>query len=194
MDPSSFATAYGLSTSIGIRPFLTLALASIAMHLGYLHVSHAFAFLDTTGATWLLAGLAVLEFVAEKIPVVDHVLHVVHFATKPVAAAVLVGSAASSGASPDASAGVMMGLAALNAIGVHTGVAAVRGASSAMTLGVANPFVSLAEDVLTVVAAVLSILVPLAGAALAVIVTVLLAVIARHLYLEVRRRRATVAA
>ena len=76
MDPSTFATAYGLSTSIGLRPFLTLALASIAMHFGYLHTSHAFAFLGSGGATWLLAGLAVLEFAADKIPIVDHALHV----------------------------------------------------------------------------------------------------------------------
>ncbi len=87
MDPATFATAYTLSSSIGIRPFLTLAIASLAMHLGYLHPSPAFAYLGSDGATWLLGGLAVLEFVGDKIPVVDHTLHVLHFATKPIAAA-----------------------------------------------------------------------------------------------------------
>src|SRR5271168_1828959 len=92
MDPTSFSTAYALSTSIGLRPFLTLALASVAMHFGYLHPSAPFAFLGSDGATLLLAGLALLEFVGDKIPIVDHTLHVLHFATKPVAAALLVGS------------------------------------------------------------------------------------------------------
>jgi hypothetical protein len=193
MDPSTFATAYGLSTSIGLRPFLTLALASIAMHFGYLHTSHAFAFLGSGGATWLLAGLAVLEFAADKIPIVDHTLHVLHFATKPIAAALLVGSAVSSpGVGIDATSGLVMGLGALNALGIHTGVAAVRGASTAMTFGVANPFVSLAEDVAAVCAAALSILLPIAGAVLAAMLTLVVLLVARHVYLEMRRSRAVV--
>jgi hypothetical protein len=193
MDPSTFATAYGLSTSIGLRPFLTLALASLAMHFGFLHTSHAFGFLGSDGATWLLAGLAVLEFAADKIPVVDHTMHALHFATKPIAAALLVGSAVSgSGSGFDAASGVVMGLGALNALGIHTGVAAVRGASTAMTFGVANPFVSLAEDVVAVFAAVLSILLPMAGAVLAAMLTLVVLLVARHLYLEMRRTRAVV--
>jgi hypothetical protein len=193
MDPSTFATAYGLSTSIGLRPFLTLALASIAMHFGYLHTSHAFAFLGSGGATWLLAGLAVLEFAADKIPIVDHALHVLHFATKPIAAALLVGTAVStSGTGIDPASGLVMGLGALNALGIHTGVAAVRGASTALTFGAANPLVSLAEDVVAVFAAILSILLPIAGAVLAAMLTLVVLLVARHLYLELRRSRAVV--
>jgi len=193
MDPSTFATAYGLSTSIGLRPFLTLALASIAMHFGYLHTSHAFAFLGSGGATWLLAGLAVLEFAADKIPIIDHALHVLHFATKPIAAALLVGTAVSTpGTGIDPASGLVMGLGALNALGIHTGVAAVRGASTALTFGAANPLVSLAEDVVAVFAAILSILLPIAGAVLAAMLTLVVLLVARHLYLELRRSRAVV--
>src|SRR6202042_2675304 len=54
MDPTAFATAYSLSTSIGLRPFLTLAIASLAMHFGYLHPSHGFAFMDTNSAQTML--------------------------------------------------------------------------------------------------------------------------------------------
>ena len=89
MDAAAFAAAYALSTSVGFRPFMTLALASLAMHFGYLHPSPAFAALGSDGATASLALLAVLELLADKIPVVDHALHVLHFATKPVAAALL---------------------------------------------------------------------------------------------------------
>ena len=93
MDVSSLATAHGSSTSIGLRPFLVLALASIAMHLGYLHPSHAFAYLGSDGVTRLLASLAILEFASDKVPALDHALHALHFVTKPIAAALLVGSA-----------------------------------------------------------------------------------------------------
>jgi hypothetical protein len=190
MDPASFATAYGLSTSIGLRPFLTLALASLALHLGYLHVAPAFAALGSDGAAWLFAALAVLEFVADKVPVVDHGLHALHFGIKPVAAALLVGGALGSATGePDALTYAAMGLAALNALGVHAGVTALRGASTAMTLGFANPFVSVAEDVVASGTALLAIALPFVGAAVAVVLCLAAFAVFRIALSEVRRRR-----
>jgi len=189
MDPMLFATAYALSTSVGIRPFLTLALASLAMHLGYLHPSHEFAFLGSDGATVLLASVAMLEFVAEKVPAVDHVLHIFHIAAKPVAAVILVGSAAPDlGGADSAYTYGLMGAAALNALGVHAGVATLRGASTVTTAGVANPFISLIEDAATVIATVLALLAPLAGAILAFLVTLVLIFAARAIFRHVRSR------
>ena len=190
MDAATFATAYALSTSIGLRPFLTLALAALAMHFGYLHVAPAFAGLGSDGAAWVFCGLAVLEFAGDKIPAVDHLLHAVHFGIKPIAAAILVGGALGSVAgSADGVTYAAMGVAALNALGVHTGVTALRGASSAMTLGVANPFVSLFEDALSFGITVLAIALPFIGAAVAVAVAVAALVVLAVLVREVRRRR-----
>ena len=186
MDAATFATAYALSTSVGIRPFLTLAFASLAMHFGYLHPAHAFAYLGSDGATLVLGALAALELVADKIPGVDHALHVVHFAVKPVVAALLVGGTLPhSGFTLDAT----MALAALNAFGIHTGVAATRGASTALTLGVANPVVSVFEDGFAIVATLLAIVLPFAGAAVAVVATALIILLARAVYTRVRNRR-----
>jgi hypothetical protein len=182
MEPAQFATAYALSTSVGLRPFLTLALASLAMHFGYLHPSHAFAALGSDGATVLLAVLAVLEFFAEKVPAVDHALHAVHFATKPIAAAVLIGATDAALVPPgDPAFGyALMGAAAVNALGVHAGVAALRGASTVTTAGIANPFVSLIEDAL--------ILLPVAGATLAFLLTLALFFLARAVVRQLRAR------
>lgn len=189
MDASSFATAYGLSTSIGLRPFLVLAIASLAMHLGYLHPAHAFAYLGSDGATWLLGGLAALEFAGDKVPVLDHTLHAVHFATKPIAAALLVGSALpSTGASPDLATYALMGVGAFNALGVHAGVATLRGASTSMSGGLANPIVSVVEDVLALGATLLAIALPFVGAVVAIAVTIVLVVIARRIYVAFRGR------
>ncbi len=188
MDSAAFATAYGLSTSIGLRPFLTLALASLAMHFGYLHPSHPFAYLGSDGATWLLAGLAALEFAGDKVPLLDHTLHVVHFATKPVAAALLVGSALPGNATPDIATYAMMGAGALNALGVHSGIAAVRGASTTLTAGVGNPALSLVEDVVALGAALLAILLPFAGAFFAIVISLVLIFLARNVYLAFRAR------
>ena len=191
MDSSSFATAYALSTSIGLRPFVTLALASLAMHVGYLHVAPAFAFLGAGGTTWLLGALAAVELVADKVPAVDHVLHLLHFGIKPVAAAILVGGALGTTAgAPDAPTYAAMGVAALNALGVHSGVTAIRGASTAMTLGIANPVVSLAEDGVALVTTLLAVFAPFVGAMLALAIGVGAIVVLRILYRELRKRRA----
>lgn len=188
MDQAQFASAYALTTSIGLRPFLTLALASLAMHFGYLHPSTPFAYLGSDGATIVLAVLAVLEFAGDKVPAVDNALHVVHFAIKPVAAALLVGSAL-----PDpsgAGAYAAMGLGALNALGVHTASATARGASTAMTLGVGNPVLSFAEDGVTVTTVAAAFVAPFLAAAFAVLVTCVLAVVAIRVFRMVARRRA----
>jgi len=190
MDASDFATTYALTTAIGLRPFLTLALASLAMHLGYLHPSASFAYLGTQGATWLLAALAAIEFAGDKVPFVDHALQAAHFALKPVAAAILVGSAVpASGPAPDATAYGLMALGALNALGIHTGITATRGASTALTLGLANPFLSLFEDVLAFGATVVAIAWPYAGAVCAVGLTLLIVLLARYVFLAARSGR-----
>lgn len=197
MDTAGFATAYGLSTSIGLRPFLVLALASLAMHFGYLHPAHAFAYLGSDGATWLLAVLAALEFAGDKIPVLDNALHAFHFASKPIAAALLIGSVApgggTSGDTTDLSTYALMGGAALNALGVHAGVTALRGASTTMTLGMANPVVSLIEDALAIGGTVLAFVVPFVGAAFALLLTIACVVVARSVLRALRARERRVA-
>ncbi|HMD02608.1 MAG TPA: DUF4126 domain-containing protein, partial [Candidatus Baltobacteraceae bacterium] len=195
MDTTQFATAYALSTSVGLRPFLTLALAALAIHFGFLHPALRFDFLGSDGAAIVLAILAVLEFGADKVPVLDHAMHVVHFATKPIAAAILVGSLVPDGTTPDLTTTGLMALGALNAVGVHGGVAALRGASTATTGGLANPIVSLFEDALAVGGVILAFVAPLAGAALAASLTIaailLIRSILRTLRSSARSRVAT---
>lgn len=192
MDPSEFATTYALTTAVGLRPFLTLALASLAMHFGYVHPSAAFAYLGTDGATWLLAGLAAVEFAGDKIPVVDHALQAAHFAIKPIVAAILVGSAipahSQMNGAPEYG---LVALGALNAIGIHTGVTAARGASTALTLGIANPFLSAIEDVLAAAGVFGAILWPFAGAVGAFVLTLLIALLVRYVYLAARSGRSS---
>jgi hypothetical protein len=85
---------------------------------------------------------------------------------------------------------VAMGAAGLNALGIHTGVTALRGASSAMTLGLANPVLSLVEDVVTVGATLLAFVAPFVGAALALAIGVFVVVVLYVLLRELRKRRA----
>ena len=183
MDPQQFAAMYALTTSIGLRAFTTLALASLAMHFGYLHPSPAFAWLGSDGATAALAALALVELGSDKIPIVDHFVHAIHFATKPVAAAVLVGSLM-----PDAGASLgpadyaAMGAGALNALGVHTVSATARGASTVTTAGFANPLISTVEDGVAVAGTALAIFLPILAAVGALALTVACLFVARRIW------------
>lgn len=168
-----FPLAYALSTAAGLRPFLTLALTAWMMQAGVLTPSPAFAWLGHSGVCILLSLLAIVEFGADKIPVLDHALHGVHFAAKPIAAALVAGGSvhgASTGAHDALLGGVLLA-AALNALGIHVAVASARAASTVFSLGMLNPIVSLVEDVLCVVAIAIAILLPIVGVALALIVT-----------------------
>jgi len=186
VDPSQFATAYALSTSVGLRPFLTLALAALAIHFGYLHPAQHFNFLGSDGAAIVLAILAILEFAADKVPVVDNTMHALHFATKPIAAAVIVGSMVPDGTTPDLTTAGLMALGALNALGVHGGVAALRAGSTATTGGLANPAISLIEDVLAAAGVVVAFLAPVAGAIIAIVLTLISLVCLRAILVAIR--------
>jgi hypothetical protein len=173
MDASAYALAMSLSTAAGIRPFLTLAVCAWLMYAGYLHPSAHYTWIGSAGIAALLAVLAALDFFADKVPILDHALHAVHFATTPVAAALIVGSTIPAG-DPTTATYVTMGLAALNALGIHTASAATRAASTSVTAGVGNPFVSMLEDVGAVLVIATAFILPFLGLALSVLVLILL--------------------
>jgi hypothetical protein len=192
MDASEFAMAYGLSTSIGLRAFLTLAVSSIAIHYGLFHLSPKFAWLGSTTTMWVLIVLAIAEFFSDKIPVVDNLMHGLYTAIKPISAAILAGAALPYAS--DTEMYIAMGLAALNAFGVHTAATGIRAVSTTTTLGVANPIVSVVEDGVAAIGIVLSVFAPFVAAAFAIVITIAIVWLARRIYLMLRSRQGTVPA
>lgn len=188
MDAASqYALAYALTTTAGVRAMLALAAVAIAVHFHLLHPPDAFAWLGAPLAMWVLSGLAILEILGDKVPLLDHALHVAQIAVKPAAAAVLVGGTLSP---PSHQALVtLMVLGGLNALGIHAAIAAVRGASTVTTGGVGNPVVSTAEDAGSVGSLVVAFAAPLIAAALALCFTVAIVVLARTAYVRARAMR-----
>lgn len=181
---SQYALAYALTTSAGIRALLPLALLSVAAHFGYVNPPQPFSWLGSTSVTLVLVAVALAEMFADKIPLVDHALHFVQVLTKPAAAAILV-----AGTTHPQSQGVLIGLmvvGALNALGVHAFTSSVRVASTATTAGVANPFISVFEDLAATFVSVLAFLTPFIAAALSLVAVLLIARIARGGYRKVR--------
>jgi hypothetical protein len=175
---TEYALAYALTTAAGLRAVLALAAVSVAAHLGIIHPSGGFEWLASVQAMWALIAVAVLEIAADKIPFLDHALHVAQVVVKPAAAAIIVGGTLNAPSEPVLIS--LMAVGALNALGVHAGVVSMRGASTVMTGGLANPVLSTAEDAGTIGGIVLAFLAPFIAAALAVLVAIGIVLAARR--------------
>jgi uncharacterized membrane protein len=185
-----YALAYALTTTAGLRGFLTLFAASIAAHYHWIHPTGSFAWLASDTATIVLGVFALLELVADKVPVVDHALHAISFAVRPVAAAILVGSTVHTD-SPG-TLYTLMALGALNAFVVNGSSATARAASTLSTFGAANAPISAGEDATAIFGIVLAFLHPYIAAILAgVLVLVLLMVAITILAWKSGRRQPT---
>jgi uncharacterized membrane protein len=186
MDASGqFALAYALTTTAGLRGFLTLFAASVASHYGWIHPAGPFAWLGATSTTVVLGVFALLEILADKVPVVDHALHAVSFAVRPLAGAILVGSTIHT--DNPGTLYTLMALGALNSLIVHSSSAAARAASTIGTLGAANTPISAGEDATAVGGIILAFLHPYLAAILAAIGVFVLIVIAIT-WLSLRKR------
>jgi uncharacterized membrane protein len=172
-----FALAYALSTTAGLRGFLTLLAASLAAHFGWIHPSAGFAWLGSTSAIAVLAVFSILEVLGDKIPAVDHLLQIMHTAVRPVAAAILVGSTIQTDNHTELYA--LMGLGAVNSLVVHGSSVAARAASTMTTAGTANPLLSLVEDGVALGGILLSFFVPVLAAVICLIGVIAMLVLAR---------------
>ena len=170
-----YALAYALTTTAGLRGFLTLFAASVAAHFHWIHPSGAFAWLASDSATVILGIFALVELAADKVPALDHVLHAVSFAARPLAGAILVG-----GTIHTESAGTLytlMALGALNSLIVHSSSATARAASTATTFALANAPMSAGEDATAIFGIVLAFLHPYIAAILAALFVLTLIVV-----------------
>lgn len=187
MDPAtavgSALAAFGLSGAAGLNAWVPMLGVALAGRLGWVETDASYDFLESTPALIVLSVGFVVDFVGDKVPVVDHVLHAVGGVVGPAAGAIVF--AAQSGVAGDLDPNIALVLGAITAGTIHVGRASMRPLSTATTAGAGNPVVSLVEDagaaVLTVVAFLLPIL-----AALAVLAVVVAGILA---WRALRRRR-----
>lgn len=167
--------ALGLSAACGFRTFLPLLALSAAARFKLFDfaLSDSLAWIGSDVALLTLAVAAVVEFAGDKIPIVDNFLSIASTVTRPAAGMLAAGAAVSTN-DP-----VVAGIAALivglpTAAAVHTISATGRVASTVQTGGIANPVLSVVEDVVSTamiaIAFLLPILVPLLLIAFAVLV------------------------
>jgi hypothetical protein len=183
---SSLALAVALAACAGLRAWLPLLLAGGMARLGFLHLGDAYGFLSSNQAIVLFGVATVIEVAGDKIPAVDHALDAVSTIVRPVAGSILAASVLGFIHRPLVALALGIVLGAPTALVPHTAKASLRALSTTFTAGIANPFLSLIEDVVTVVLFVLAVLLPVAVAALFLLVA--LWVLQRR---PVQRREAT---
>ena len=154
------ASGIGLAACAGLRAFLPLFVVGLAGRLEWIPLTGKFEFLASTPAL-IIFGVAVLaEFLADKVPVVDHFLDSIQAFVKPIAGAVLAASVLAELTPLQASVvGLVTGGAVSGA--VHLTKANLRLVSSATTAGLGNPVLSVIEDVGALAGSVMALIVPL---------------------------------
>jgi hypothetical protein len=157
---SNIATAFGLSSSAGLNAYLPLLIVALtAKYTNLIHLNEPWNVMTSWWVIGALAVLLLIEMTVDKIPAVDSLNDVIQTVGRPAAGAVLF--AASSGVVGDLHPVLAFVAGLLLAGGVHAVKSAARPAVTASTAGVGNWMVSLIEDILALIATVLSILLPI---------------------------------
>jgi hypothetical protein len=153
----------GLAASTGLKTFVPLLVMAAAarFHLFGVELSGPFAWLGSTAALTALGIATAAELAADKIPFVDHALSLFGTFVRPAAGALVAAAAFSHHLDPTAAAVAGLIVGAPTALAVHSAQATARVASTTTTGGLANPVVSLTEDVASFGGSILALAAPL---------------------------------
>jgi hypothetical protein len=157
-------SAFGLSASAGLNAYIPLLVIGVLAH--YTNLVELNAPWDTLANPWiliLLGVLVIIEFLADKIPAVNHVNDIVQTIIRPAAGAIAF--AASARVVTDIHPVLALACGLFVAGSVHVvKAAAVRPAVTATTGGAANVPVSMAEDFVATLVSILSVVIPILAA------------------------------
>ena len=152
--------AFGLAAATGLNAYLPLLIVGLlARYTTLIALKSPWSALTHPVVLIVIAVLLLIEITVDKIPAVDTVNDIIQTVIRPAAGAVLF--AASGNVISRMSPVLAMVCGLLVAFGVHAAKAVARPAVTAGTLGTANPVVSLAEDAVSGVTTLVSVLAPI---------------------------------
>lgn len=162
-------SAFGLSASAGLNAYIPLlVVALLARYTSLLRLSEPWNALTNGWVIGLLVALSAVEFLADKVPAVNHLNDVVQTLVRPTAGAIVF--AASARVVTDVHPVLALAAGVLVSGGVHAvKSAAVRPAVTATTGGAGNVPVSILEDVISTFLSILSVVIPVFVAVLAIL-------------------------
>ena len=168
---TQLAMGFALAATVGLRAFLPLLAAGLLARFGYVDLGNSFEWMSKTPALIVFGSAVIFEMLADKVPGLDHALHAVEAFVKPVAGTLV---AASLFTNLDPMLAVILGLIGGGTIAgmVHVAKGTTRVASTAMTGGLANPALSLFDDVLAIGGIILAILAPIIAAIIVIVLVI----------------------
>ncbi|MCX7755220.1 MAG: DUF4126 domain-containing protein [Anaerolineales bacterium] len=165
-------SAFGLSASAGLNAYIPLFTIGIIAHFfpQAFKLSSPFDLLANPWILILLGVLIIIEFLADKIPAVNHINDIIQTFIRPTAGAIAFAAAAR--VLTDVSPFVSLVCGLLVAGSVHAAKAGVvRPAVTATTGGAGNVPVSILEDIVSTITSILAIVLPVVIASVLVIAT-----------------------
>ena len=184
----SLAMGIGLAACAGIRAWLPLLMAGGLARWGVIELGPSFQFIASDRALILFGVATVIEILADKVPAVDHALDSLSTVLRPAAGSLLAASVLWQVSDPLTALALGVAVGAPTSLVPHAAKSLLRAASTTFTGGLANPFISILEDLMAVALFVLTVLIPVVVAAVLVLIGLL---VARRL---VRRSPAPLAA
>jgi hypothetical protein len=167
----SFLSSLGLGSAAGLNAFLPILTIGVLARIGLIQLNAPFDIISHPLVLLIVAALAVVDFIGDKVPMVDNGLHAIGLVLSPIAGAILALAATGDAASVHPI--VLGGAGLVAALGVHGARSAIRPIIAAATGGTGNPVISVVEDIGALIMSVLAVLVPILAAIVALIAGVL---------------------
>lgn len=191
-----FLTGTGLATAAGLNAYIPmLVLGLLDRFTGFVELPGAWAWLSSDLSLWILAGLLVLEVVADKIPVLDTVNDAVQTVIRPAAGGITFASGMGSETVTVQDPNTLFGgeawvpvvIGAGLALLVHLFKATTRAGANTVTVGAAAPVLSTAEDAASTTLALAAVFLPVLVVVLLIAALAGLWFLARRLFGRGRR-------
>ncbi len=175
-------TSLGVSAPAGFNAYLALLLVGLGARANWVSLNAPYDFLQNTPVLAVLAVLLTVEIVADKVPAMDSVNDLVGTVVRPISGALLFAGTNQIITDELPLLSLLAGGAAAG--GIHAFKAATRPVWTISTGGMANPVVSVFEDLLAGTTVILAMLLPV----LAIIVLLLALGIVGFFLSRLRRR------
>ncbi|MET7424090.1 DUF4126 domain-containing protein [Dactylosporangium sp. NPDC005555] len=162
-------TGLGLATSAGLNAYIPLlAIGVLARYTDLITLPGNWSWMENGWTLAIVAVLLAIEFVADKVPVVDHVNDVIQTFVRPTAGGLAFGAASSSetvtvtdpGSFFSSNQWVPIVVGGAISLGVHGMKAAARPVINASTAGFGAPVASTIEDIAAVSMSLVAIILP----------------------------------
>jgi hypothetical protein len=148
MDIVGLGTPFGLAFASGLNAYLPLLAFTISVRWLHLYkVNQNFAFITSNWFIAILVILTILDFVADKIPLIDHAWNAVHTVIRPIAGALVAAASSNSLAG-----GIHIPATSSD----HVTKSTTRIVSTITTAGVLNIGLSILENIVVVIIVLLS--------------------------------------